>query len=166
MFSADSVETTFRSALDLAGAEFMMQKQEGTPCVGVENGPVVLGALQKSKLAHSVATLTISAVKSSFLPDAKLMVQWHNHAANALTTNAGVAASHTDVFRDGACFAAFPNLQNTWPNEEAYLHEATSSFNHTVLCAVPTTSTADSTPTNTIVFNPSINCGIDRGEQI
>lgn len=166
MFTADSVETTFRSALDLAGAEFMMQKQEGTPCVGVENGPVVLGALQKSKLAHSVATLTISAVKSSFLPDAKLMAQWHDHAENALPTNAGVAASHSDVFRDGACFAAFPNLPNKWPNEESYLHEGTSSFNHTVLCAVPTTRTADSTPPNTIVFNTSFNCGTDRGEQI
>ena len=165
MFTADSVETTFRSALDLAGAEFMMQKQEGTLRVGVENGPMVLGALQKSKLAHSVTTLTISVVKSSFLPDAKLMTQCHNYAENALPTTAGVAASHTDVFRDGACFPAFPNLQNKWANEEAYLHEGTFSFNRTALCAVPTTSTADSTPTNTIVLNTSVNCGTDRGEQ-
>ena len=171
MFSADSVETAFRSALDLAGAEFMMQKQEGTLRVGVENGPVVLGALQKSKLAHSVAMLTISAVKSSFLPDAKLMAQCHNHAKNALPTNAGVAESHTDVFRGGACFPAFPNVPNEWPNKESYLHKGTSSFNHTVLCAVPTTHygpprTVDSTPPNTIVFNTSFNCGTDRGEQI
>ena len=111
MFSADSVEALFRTALDLAAAEFILQKEEGTLGVGVENGPMMLGALQNSALAQYVATLTISAVKSSFLPDA----QCHNHAESPVPKNGGatvVPLCASDVFRDGACFPALPNFQN------------------------------------------------------
>ena len=128
MFSADSVEALFRTALDLAAAEFMMQKEDEPLGVGVENGRVILGASQKSALAHYVATLTMSAVKSSFLPD----TQYHNHAESPLPTNGGA----TDVFRDGACFPALLNLQNEYNFFQN--NDRNSSFDHTGLCDVPT----------------------------
>ena len=142
MFSADSVEALFRTALDLAALECKqhrlqctMQKQEGTLGVSVENELGFLEASQNSALAHSVSMLTISAVTSSFLPDAQLLTQCHDLAETetGLSTKGGV----TDVFPDGACFPALSNLQQHGLNRESYLHEGNSSFDHIVLCDVP-----------------------------
>ena len=168
MFSADSVEALFRTALDLAALECkqhrlqcMMQKQEGNLGVEVENEPGVLDASQNSALAHSVSMLTISAVTSSFLPDAQLLTQCHDPAETGLSTKGGF----TDVFRGGACFPALPNLQQHGLNRESYLHEGISSVDDIVLCDVPNfASTTDSTTTKTVVFNTFINCVTDRGE--
>ena len=149
MFSADSLASQFRSALDLPASEFAMQTENATLRVGVDNGPTGLKALQKSALAVSVASLTMSAVKSSLLLDA----QGHVHAKDALPAN----GSDSDVFRSGECLPAFQRFTSKG------LHEGTSSLKHTSHCDV-LTSTPGSTITD--VFNTSFECGTGPDEQI
>ena len=123
MFSVDSLEAQFRSALDVAAAEFATQKQhKGALSVGGENVPIGLTASQESALAHSVTTLTMSAVKSALLPDAQGYARVHDDR-------------HSGTFRNSDCIpVAFPFAFKTLESEQTL--GSTSSLDHSLHCDV------------------------------
>ena len=157
-FNLIETETRIGSQLDVVAD--IQQDQEWSDGSETTTKMPTLSAMETRELAHSVATLTEYAVKSSLLQEAVFDCE---NSALQKPSNGAYGHAIYDSFRRGACFSdehsTYFELATPPTSFKGLVYS--DSVEHRALCS----PVSDDNQT-TAVFGSTFSCSVGRGEQI